>query len=63
MSSESPVTTAQQHGKPHDANGEDGLQLWRLDVNILNKQSLSGDIGWSYSLRVGVGLTVPHSRQ
>jgi hypothetical protein len=40
--------------------GGDGLQIWRVAANILNKQSQTANKGWSYSLGVGVGLTTPH---
>jgi hypothetical protein len=42
------------------ADGGDGLQLWRVAANILNKQSLTADKGSSSSLlrnvRKGLGL-------
>jgi hypothetical protein len=34
-------------------DGEDGLQIWRIAVNILNKQLQTTDKGWSSSLGVG----------
>jgi hypothetical protein len=45
------------HGmaRPQVAIGGDGLQVWRVAANILNKQLRTGDKGWSSSL--GVGLT------
>jgi hypothetical protein len=39
------------------AAGGDGLQIWRLAANVLNKQSRTADRGWSSSLAVGEGLT------
>jgi hypothetical protein len=33
------------------ADGGDGLQIWELAVNILNKQLLSADKEWFSSLR------------
>jgi hypothetical protein len=39
--------------RPQVANGGDGLQIWRIAANILNKQSLIADKGWSFSLGVG----------
>ncbi|KAJ4428691.1 hypothetical protein ANN_25684 [Periplaneta americana] len=39
----------------------DGLQIWRVAVNILNKQSWTADKGWSSSL--GVGLTTHHRKK
>jgi hypothetical protein len=43
------------HGMSHPAvaNGGDGLQVWRVAANILNKQSRTSDKGWSSSLGVG----------
>jgi hypothetical protein len=35
----------------------DGLQMWRVAGNILNKQSRTADSGWSSNLGVGLGLT------
>jgi hypothetical protein len=32
-----------------------GLQLWRVAANILNKQSRTADKGWSSSLGFGRG--------
>jgi hypothetical protein len=37
------------------ADGGDGLQVWSVAVNILNKQSQTVDKGWSSSLEVGRG--------
>jgi hypothetical protein len=37
------------------------LQIWRLAANILNKQSRTGNKGWSSSL--GVGLTTLHRKK
>jgi hypothetical protein len=31
---------------PHAADREDGLQTWRVAVNILNKQSQTASRGW-----------------
>jgi hypothetical protein len=46
---------------PQVADGGDGLQIWRVAVNILNKQSCTADRGWSSSLGFGRGggLTTP----
>jgi hypothetical protein len=45
------------HGmaRPQVADGGDALQVWRETANILNKQSLTADKGWSSSLGVGYG--------
>jgi len=37
------------------SDGEDGLQIWKVAVNLLNKQSWTADKGWSSSLGVGRG--------
>jgi hypothetical protein len=44
------------HGmaRPQAADG-DGLQIWRVDANMLNKQSWTADKGWSSSLGAGRG--------
>jgi hypothetical protein len=34
----------------------DGLQIWRVAANILNKQSQTADNGWSSSFGVGHGV-------
>jgi hypothetical protein len=49
------------HGmaRPPVAVGEDGLQIWRVAVNTLNKQSRTADRGWSSSLGVGRGANNP----
>jgi hypothetical protein len=44
---------------PRVADGRDGLQLWRLAVNILNKQPWTNDKGRSSSLGVGRGANNP----
>ncbi|KAJ4443458.1 hypothetical protein ANN_05127 [Periplaneta americana] len=43
------------HGmaRPQVADRGDSLQIWRVAVNILNKQSRTADEGWSSSLGVG----------
>jgi hypothetical protein len=40
---------------PQVTDGGDGLQIWRVAANILNKQSWTDDKGWSSSLGVGRG--------
>jgi hypothetical protein len=44
------------------ADRGDGLQIWRVAANILNKKSRTADSGWSCSFGVGRGLTTPHSK-
>ncbi|KAJ4428435.1 hypothetical protein ANN_24472 [Periplaneta americana] len=43
------------HGmaRPQVADRGDGLRIWRVAVNILNKQSWTADKGWSSSLGLG----------
>jgi hypothetical protein len=38
---------------PRVADKRDGLQIWRVAANILNKQSRTAESGWSSSLVVG----------
>jgi hypothetical protein len=46
------------HGmaRPPVADGGDGLQIWRVAANILNKQSWTADKVWSSSFGVGRGV-------
>jgi hypothetical protein len=41
------------------ADRGDGLQIWRVAENMLNKQSRTADSGWSSSLGVGRGAKTP----
>jgi hypothetical protein len=41
--------------RPQDVDGGNGLQIWRVAANILNKQSRTADNGWFSSLGVGRG--------
>jgi hypothetical protein len=43
--------------RPQVADGEAGLQIWKVVANILKKQSRTAGNGWSSSLVVSVGLT------
>jgi hypothetical protein len=45
------------------ADAGDALQVWRIAVNILNKQSRTADSRRSSSLGLGVGLTTPHRKK
>jgi hypothetical protein len=45
--------------RPRVADRGDGLQVWRVAANILNKQSRTADSGWSSSLGVGRGANNP----
>jgi hypothetical protein len=40
---------------PQVADGGDGLQIWSVAANILNKQSRTADKGWFFRLGVGRG--------
>jgi hypothetical protein len=42
-------------GRLQVEDGGDGLQIWRVDTNILNKQSRTADKGWPSSIEVGRG--------
>jgi hypothetical protein len=44
------------------ADGGDGLPIYRVTANILNKQSRTAEKGWSYSLVVGRELRSSHRR-
>jgi hypothetical protein len=44
-----------QHGASSGCGWRNGLQLWRVAANILNKQPWRNDKRWSSSLRVGRG--------
>jgi N6-adenosine-specific RNA methylase IME4 len=54
------------HGtaRPQVAVGRDGLQVWRVVANILNKESRTADRGWTSSLGVGhwANNPPPHRR-
>jgi hypothetical protein len=49
--------------RPQVAEGRDGLHIWRLAANILNKQSRTAEKEWSSSLGVGWGLATPHRKK
>jgi hypothetical protein len=49
------VTCHHGMARPQVVDEGEGLQIWRVAVNILNKQSRTADKGWSYSLGVGRG--------
>jgi hypothetical protein len=53
------------HGmaRPQVPDGRNGLQIWRVATDILNKQSWTAKKGWSSSLGLGVGLTTPHHKK
>jgi hypothetical protein len=45
--------------RPRVADRRDGIQIWRVAVNMLNKQSQTADSGWSSRLGVGRGANTP----
>jgi hypothetical protein len=45
------------------ADGGDGLQIWMVAANILNKQLRTAGKGWSSILGLGEGLTPPHHKK
>jgi hypothetical protein len=48
-----------QHGASSGCGWRNGLQIWRLAANILNKQSWTDSKGWPSSLGVGRGVNNP----
>jgi hypothetical protein len=49
---------------PEVVDGGEGLQIWRVAANILNKQPQTSDRGWSSNVGVGRGpilLTVENN--
>jgi hypothetical protein len=42
---------------PWFVDGGDSLHIWRVDANLLNKQSWTANKGSSYGLEVGCGAT------
>jgi hypothetical protein len=45
--------------RPRFADRGDGLQIWSVAANVLNKQSRTADSGWSSSLGFGRGANNP----
>jgi hypothetical protein len=43
--------------RPQVVDGGDGLQIWKIPANILNKQSRAADKNGLPAWRLGVGLT------
>jgi hypothetical protein len=52
----------QQHGTSLGSGWRDGLQLYRVAANTLNRQLQTVDKGWSSSLEVGHGENTPSPR-
>jgi hypothetical protein len=51
---------SRRHGA---SSGEDGLQIWRVAVNILNKKSLLDDKGCSPVGRLDERITNSHRKK
>jgi hypothetical protein len=53
------------HGtsRPRVADRGEGIQIWRVAANILNKQSRTADNVWSFVLEVSRGTKSHHSRE
>jgi hypothetical protein len=56
------VTFHHDMERPQVADGGDGLQIWRVAANILNKQSRTANKEWFSSLGVRRGATTPHRK-
>jgi hypothetical protein len=50
------VSCHQGMARPQVADGRDGLQIWRVAANILNKQSRTAQRGGHPAWVLGVGL-------
>jgi hypothetical protein len=48
---------------PQVADGGDGLRMWSVAANILNKQSRTTDKGWSSGFGVKRGLKTPQHKK
>jgi hypothetical protein len=48
---------------PQVADGGDGLQIWRVTTNILNKHLRKADDGWSSSLDIERGSNNSSAQQ
>jgi hypothetical protein len=48
--------------RPQVVDGGDGLQMWRVAGNRLNKQQQAADKGFFFSLGMGDGLTTHHEK-
>jgi hypothetical protein len=49
---------SKQYGTSSGCRWRNGLQIWNVAANILNKQSQTADKGWSSSLGVGQGANI-----
>jgi len=48
---------------PRVTDGGDGLQIWTIATNVLNKIWWTAVKGWSPSLGLGEGLASPHRKK
>jgi hypothetical protein len=53
---------SQRHGASSGSEGRNGLEIWRVAANILNKQLRTTDNGWSARFGIGKVLTTPHRK-
>jgi hypothetical protein len=51
-----------RHGASSGCGWRNGLQIWRVTANVLNKQSRTADRGRSSSLGLSEVLTTPHRK-
>jgi hypothetical protein len=49
--------------RPQVADVGDGLQIWRVAANVLNKQLRTADRGGPPAWELGVGQTTPHHKK
>jgi hypothetical protein len=49
--------------RPQVADGGEGLQIWRVAANILDKQSRTADKGGPPAWGLDGGLTTPHRKK
>jgi hypothetical protein len=47
---------------PWVSHGGDNLQIWKVAVNILNKQSWTAEKRSSSNLGIGWGIKIPHHK-
>jgi hypothetical protein len=51
------------HGASSGCGWRNGLRIWRVAANTLNKLSRTASKGWSSSLGLGQVLTTPHRKK
>jgi hypothetical protein len=52
-----------RHGVSLGCGWRNGLRIWRVAANTLNKQSRTAEKGWSSSWGLGEVLTTPHHKK